>query len=547
MNDRMRKGCCRLLTLLLTLVLVIPAYGQETLDALAAAQGCTAETLLQSDKLTAGDSVSDWVAIAVSRAGTEGDTSAYRKALERYVTRMYREQGGLDRLRATEWQRTALTALALGADPTAFGRDKNGRSVNLLADGVYQFTAAKSLGTQGLNGWIFGLIALDSARFAVPEDAVYTRAAILQALVAAQEPEGGFGLTVGNSDVDLTAMTLQALAPYQNSTVTYTGTSGESVTIREVVRRALAWLSDQQTAEGDFISWDAANLESTAQVIIALCSLGVDPATDARFVKNGISAVDGLMRYRLDDGTFRHILTDGSDVMATEQALLAQEAMERLSAARRSLYDFREEMPEDVKMQVTALNEALTDVAAATPEEVQALYTRYLAIPAAERSYVFAAGALLDRMQELSMEITPEDPAQAYELRVAAEVTTSGSGAVVWIAAGAAVVVVAAGIVIWSKRRKICTKERRKFCGKCGRSSSARTMWWRRFGSPFWLRAMCCWRTCRGWVRPPWRWPFPRRWGWKPSVCSSHRTPCPRISSAFPCRSRGGWCISPVR
>ena len=132
-------------------------------------------------------------------------------------------------------------------------------------------------------------------------------AAILQALVAAQEPEGGFGLTVGNSDVDLTAMTLQALAPYQNSTVTYTGTSGESVTIREVVRRALAWLSDQQTAEGDFISWDAANLESTAQVIIALCSLGVDPATDARFVKNGISAVDGLMRYRLDDGTFRHI------------------------------------------------------------------------------------------------------------------------------------------------------------------------------------------------------------------------------------------------
>ena len=458
MNDRMRKGCCRLLTLLLTLVLVIPAYGQETLDALAAAQGCTAETLLQSDKLTAGDSVSDWMAIAVSRAGTEGDTSAYRKALERYVTRMYRQQGGLDRLRATEWQRTVLTALALGADPTAFGRDKNGRSVNLLADGVYQFTAAKSLGTQGLNGWIFGLIALDSARFAVPEDAVYTRATILQALVAAQEPEGGFGLTVGNADVDLTAMTLQALAPYQNSTVTYIGTSGESVTIREVVRRALAWLSDQQTAEGDFISWDAANLESTAQVIIALCSLGVDPATDARFVKNGISAVDGLMRYRLDDGTFRHILTDGSDVMATEQALLAQEAMERLSAARRSLYDFREEMPEDVKMQVTALNEALTDVAMATPEEVQTLYTRYLAIPAAERSYVFTAGAVLERMQELSLEITPEDPAQAYELRVAAEVNTSGSGTVVWIAAGAAVVVVAAGIVIWSKRRKICTK-----------------------------------------------------------------------------------------
>lgn len=117
MNDRMRRGCCRLLALLLTLVLVIPAYGQETLDALAAAQGCTAETLLQSDKLTAGDSVSDWVAIAVSRAGTEGDTSAYRKALERYVTRMYREQGGLDRLRATEWAAHRPDGAGAGSGP----------------------------------------------------------------------------------------------------------------------------------------------------------------------------------------------------------------------------------------------------------------------------------------------------------------------------------------------------------------------------------------------------------------------------------------------
>lgn len=117
MNNKMRKGCCRLLTLLLTLVLVIPAYGQETLDALAAAQGCTAETLLQSDKLTAGDSVSDWVAIAVSRAGTEGDTSAYRKALERYVTRMYREQGGLDRLRATEWAAHRPDGAGAGTGP----------------------------------------------------------------------------------------------------------------------------------------------------------------------------------------------------------------------------------------------------------------------------------------------------------------------------------------------------------------------------------------------------------------------------------------------
>ena len=130
-------------------------------------------------------------------------------------------------------------------------------------------------------------------------------------------------------------------------------------------------------------------------------------------------------------------------------------------------------MPEDVKTQVTALNEALTDGSGHAGGGAGSVY-RYLAIPAAERSYVFAAGAA-DRMQELSLEITPEDPAQAYELRVAA----GGDHLRFWrrgMDRQRRRGVVAAGIVIWSKRRKYVRSNGEKFCGKCGRSSSARTM-----------------------------------------------------------------------
>lgn len=442
--------------LALALLLAVPAYGADTLDALAAYKGCTADTLLDGDVLAAGDSVSDWIAVAAGRSRSPKGESRYLRALEDYVTQMYRTEGGLHRLKATEWHRIALAVLAQGGDPTAFGTDAEGKSVNLIADGVYAFTAADSLGKQGLNGWIFALITLDSGRFAVPEGARYTRSDILQALAAAQNGDGSFGLTVGSSDVDITAMALQALAPYQNGTALYVNAQGQSVTVGTMVSSALEWLSQQQTAEGDFVSWGAANPESTAQVLIALCALGIDPAEDARFIRSG-NALDGLLRYRLPDGTFCHTLQAQTDLMATEQAALALEAVARVRSGQRSLYDFREPMSAELQQEITQLNQAIRS-ASAQPQtqsqaQLQALYDRYCTLPAAERSYVYTVGAL----QTLGIDFAPEDPAQAYNLRQAAQPQASDTGAVIWIAAGL-VAAAAVGCVIFSRRRKVCTK-----------------------------------------------------------------------------------------
>lgn len=186
-----------LLALMLAAALICPAWGEDF------------RPLLENRPLTAGDSVSDWLAVASGRAGLQRPD--YLRDLESYVTSMYRENGGLDRIKATEWHRITLAVLAQGGDPTAFGRDREGKPIDLVAEGTYNWSRSRSLGAQGLNGWIFALITLDSGGFAVPEGAAYTREDMRRAILSAQTEEGAFGLSAGTADVDITAMALQAL------------------------------------------------------------------------------------------------------------------------------------------------------------------------------------------------------------------------------------------------------------------------------------------------------------------------------------------------
>ena len=183
----------------------------------------------------AGSSIGDWLAMALSACGANESYDAYLAALEQHVTERYAEQGTLDALMATEYSRTILTVSMLGGDPSAFGTRPDGTTVDLLNDGVWNF--AGELGAQGLNGLIFALLAVDAGTYPEPERAKNTRAGIVEAIRAAQEPDGGFGLVSGASEADLTAMALQALAPYGRD---------------ETVERALAWLKDQMQPDGTY-------------------------------------------------------------------------------------------------------------------------------------------------------------------------------------------------------------------------------------------------------------------------------------------------------
>jgi len=289
--------------------------------------GCGRALLSDQEAMPAGTSVCDWAAFAFALAGEKDDYGAYGKALEQYVTQAYADQGGLDTVKATQWHQVALTVLALGGDPRAFGTDTNGEPIDLIADGTYAY-AGQALGQQGLNGWIFALITLDAKNYETPEGCRYTRQDILDAILGAQDDDGGFGLEQGASDVDITAMALQALAPYAGNQAA------------QAVERALEYLSAQQAPDGAFINYGQENAESTAQVVIALCALGADTQGDTRFVKNGQNAVDGLLRFRRTDGTFVHQMSDTSgDFIATEQAMIALLALNKESGGGGSIYD----------------------------------------------------------------------------------------------------------------------------------------------------------------------------------------------------------------
>lgn len=304
------------------------------------------QPLLSGELLTyAGSTAADWLPIGLSRYGAEDDYDSYLAALRTYVERKYREPDKLDRTKATEWHRIALAVLACGGDPTHFGRDENGADINLIADGVYDRGKTADLGRQGLNGWLWGLITLDSMKYTIPAGASYTRTELVKTILSYQLSDDGFNLRVAQgstADPDITAMAIQSMGPYYRTS---------TLNVKDPVDRALERLSQLQLDTADFRSWGTRNSESTSQVIISLCSVGIDPQNDPRFVKNGLNLLDALFYYQQEDGGFAHSyeLDEGnpsaapgeSDSMATDQALLALVSVWRQAQGMSSLYDFR--------------------------------------------------------------------------------------------------------------------------------------------------------------------------------------------------------------
>ena len=382
----------------------------------------------------------DWYALYMYRAGYESDYAAYGSALEDAVSQKYQENGGLDRVRASEWHRTGLAATACGGDALAFGTNAAGETINLVADGVYDRGKTEDLGAQGINGLTWGLLLLDSRGYSVPAGAADTRETILTRILSAQSAERGFSLGGEGVSADLTAMTLQALAPYQNSTHVFTVTdkaTGTTVerTVSEAIELALGALSACQMENGGFGD-DGESSESAAQVIIALCALGIDPATDARFVKRGGSVLDALLRFAKPDGGFAHTLekgADGSNAMAGEQALGALTAYMRFKDGLHSLYDLRGEADAETAEAVRALREEIDALAAAGTEPDAAtaaeLQARYDAIPAGERRYVFNYTYLLRWERTLGMDIEEPfyDPAEEVPAAEKLDVRTAGT------------------------------------------------------------------------------------------------------------------------
>ncbi len=378
-------------------------------------------TLLGSEGYMRGASstATDWMALAMGRFGyyQSGEYcyiiddgtgyEDYLAAMKAYIETTYAENNGiLHSAKATEWHRAVVAIAALRGDPTAFG-EYNRSVIDLIADGSYNNSLKSGPGTQGLNGWIWGLIAMDTGMYGVPSDAKYSREKFITEILKMQLADGVNGSKYGGwvlggygsvSDVDMTAMAIQALAPYYNDTTFYTyvnqNTGTEvSKTVAECINEALDRLGSMMNSNAGFSSWNTDNVESISQVVVALCSLGINPAADERFITaDGKTLLDGMLRFKVSNGGFSHVLNGGWNSMANDQATYALVSWWRLENRMRALYDMRGDWTASEK----AATEAAVGAIKALPSpdasdykaKIKAALELFRAVPADERRYV---------------------------------------------------------------------------------------------------------------------------------------------------------------
>ena len=244
----------------------------------------------------------EWLIYALLRNGVEISSDvqdAYYQSAAAEVKKWNADQ------KPTDIERVALTLTVMGKDIT----DVDG------TDLVSMICNSEKL-SDGSNELIYALMALDAANAAIPADAKWSRNTIIEAMLGFQNENGGFGLTGKDStSVDMTAMALQALAPYQ-----------ERTEVKEAIDRAVSCLKEEMRDDFGY-----GTSESTAQVLLALSCLGIDPTSaEVGFGTPNFNMITNLMKYRQNDGGFSHLsnLTKSQE-MSTVQVLQALDAYKK--------------------------------------------------------------------------------------------------------------------------------------------------------------------------------------------------------------------------
>ena len=264
---------------------------------------------------SAGSTGGEWMVLGFARSGREVPDNYYDSVVA-YVDEKIDDNGRLHATKCTSNCRFIVALTAIGKDPTDVGGH------NLLA-GLNDMGYIRKVGVSGV---IWTLIAFDCGKYEMPKG--IDRETLVDTILDFQVPGGGWATSGNIADPDVTSMAIQALAPYR-----------EEPEVQSALDDAVAVLALMLDETGNFPSQYGASSESVSQVIVALCTLGIDPNTDARFVKNGMSALDGLLGYYVEGGGFKHIHSGKIDGIATEQGYYALTAYFRMLEGKTPLYD----------------------------------------------------------------------------------------------------------------------------------------------------------------------------------------------------------------
>lgn len=306
---RFRRITALLLTALLAFTVMLPVSAASANDALSDTAKWLQKHVTNPVVASIGG---EWAVIGLARSEVDVPQKWYDTYYNNVVDYVKACGGVLHKRKYTEYSRVVLALTAIGKDPTNVAGYDLTVPLNDYEKTVWQ----------GVNGPIWALIALDSGNYDCS-----VRQKYIDCILEKELPQGGWTLAGDATDSDMTGMALQALANYQ-----------DQPKVKAAIERALAWVSKNQNADGGFFTYGEATCESTAQILVALCTLGIDPE-DSRFVKNGNSAMDGLLSYYTKGKGFSHLPGGSSDGMATEQAFYALVAADRAENGKTALYE----------------------------------------------------------------------------------------------------------------------------------------------------------------------------------------------------------------
>lgn len=286
------------LAFVLILPLSIQAYAETTAQE---AYNTSSHYMLERvPNPTYGD---EWVIIALARGEANVPATYFDTYYQNLQQQIQEKQGNLHKYKYTEYARVILALSAIGKDAT------NVSGYNL----VEKLQNFDQVVWQGMNGPIFALIALDSWGYEAT-----VRDKYIQAIVESQLENGGFALSGDAADLDITAMAIQALAPYK-----------EREHVALTIQRAQSFMKQQSK-----IGYNSS--ETVAQIVTALSSIGINSQNDKQIERL-------LDFYNEADGGFKHVHVEtASNGMATEQASYALAAYHRFLNGQSSLYDMQD-------------------------------------------------------------------------------------------------------------------------------------------------------------------------------------------------------------
>jgi len=326
----MKKATRKLIPFVLIIAILVSTLGISSLAAQSdvdTANAIAAKIADWQTKNSPGDLNStdingdiDWSAFANARAGFTGFPD-YLQYINAAVSAHYGD------LYLSDLARIALAVGANGGDANSVGGHDLIAAIAATDFSSQTYTASIS----------YALLALNSMDYGEQTAAD----ALVQILLPAQRADGGFNYLLkidpantysNDSDVDTTAMVLQALAPYAGDTA-----------VDAVIAQATAFIKAGQMASGGFgsVLWGESP-DSTSMALTALCALGVDPlGTD--YVVGGKTILDAAAAYQNADGGIGSGGT--SNTISSFEMLYALNAYIRFAEDSASLFDFSDVVP----------------------------------------------------------------------------------------------------------------------------------------------------------------------------------------------------------